>query len=1265
MAKVLVLAGSLKPEVKLGVALSEFSQVLDPKYRRRFEALRGGSPGLLNPAEVIQLTEELNQKGARSHRTWRPYSTRICSFLHRIQVFASIGDVCIGGAQNLIASGSTIGFLTYFDKLSTILMNMTSSWALHRDFAALFPQSRDLQAYTSSYVIAVVQLCKKVVMFSGQPTLKQFTSSLTNSFEREFGPYISELDQWGKLIEQHCYMLATEHQIHAEQSAVERAKALVHSVSSASREQKRFLLKQAVLRSLLPDQNHFETRWRRQRRKGTCPWLLNHPKYREWKQESAPEDRLWDRVVSTEDAGLMSVSDMEDLILVASRVEDRIFVVIDAPEESDPEEIDDTFHFLAGLARKRTVLLCCSSRPESACQTRFHRIIDSMERISISLDNEARSEEIEQFIASEIERKAAGKDLDPELKSFMKAQLVGGAQGMYLWVSLQLEALLPERSGSTANLGDILELLCHLPASLPEAFDQALSRIRDRRYGSDLFKLVTAAERPLTVDEFRVALAVVPGDTKWDETKLPTNPKAVVYGCGGNLLEVDEEHQTVHFIHHSAMVHLVSDSSRDDTRALHFELQEAESHIGAVCVTLLHYEIFDQRVSRKPRTVSGVTTTQNIINSSSGNSPIWARVARHIGSHSKGKPLADIDIGAVLYGMTKSAPNSTTVTFLLRYASIYWLKHTSMLTPNMSTIWRLWTSILQGELGHVELPWSSTAMGDILDWASKQKHHALTLYALRSDLLEWGDILSIDQLAWRGQWQLQFEPALLSDILARTIHEFQDSIVEAPCCSSSMSMLVDLLPQNYQSTITLAGAEERAADFHHVLCDFLDHSTVSRSLHRPLSCRLVEDALWKGFLDAGLLMVEKFGVATPEHQQPNSSLAIAVDAGASSLVQGLLSCGHSPTASSIQGTTALELALELQQFDIFVRLLDWVKKNEPDTFRWMRQNETSALIHRAVVSGQPIMVEHLLKQGFTPFLERVSIEVCTDNNAQTYETPFVAAIRLNRMSELQLLIALLDPGFNDNPPALHPPPAPCSGGSSQGDRQLVEKFIEADGSALVLDHGKQTPLALISCRHLSYLRRKLENETEIPQAILSASLERITSPSELDIWDCYGSSLLHYAVTCRIDAVVGILRLGADPNIRTTSGLTPLLQAIVAYSVSPSDELLQGVIIPLLEHGARPSVSGLHDVSVMEKAVRYQATEAWKSFLRCVDGPDGFVEHSVRTTTNPLARGTVHYVDIHVETGNSTVIELLLKDGARDERPSMVGEEGQVQQQSY
>ncbi|KAK8017840.1 hypothetical protein PG993_014166 [Apiospora rasikravindrae] len=1260
---------ALKPEVKLGIAISEFSQALDDTYRQRFVALRGGSPRVLDPTEVIRVTEELNREGAKTHRTWRPYSTRLCSFLHRIQIFASIGDVCIGGAQSLIASGvwcairvcleSTIGFLTYFDKLSEILMHLGNSWALHQDFAALFPRSNDLQAYTSNYVTAIVHLCRKAVVFSRQPTWKQFTASLTRSFEREFGPLVSELDQWGKLIEHRCYMLATEHLIRADHGAVEHTKALAYSLSSASNEQKRFLLKQAVLRSLLPDQNHFETQWRRQRRKGTCPWLLNHADYKLWERETQSyflwiegiigsgktvalanivadaslaqscayvfcssresrnardiigciayhfarkvpvDDPLWDQVVSKEDAGLMSVSEIRDLIFTASPVQDKIVIVIDTLEECEQDEIDDVSHFLASLMEQRTVLVCCSCRLESDCQKRVLRVTPSVQQLHILLNNDLRAGEIEHFIDAEIERKTAGKDLDQDLKGFIKAQLIAGAQGMYLWVSLQLEALFPERPGTATNVDYIRNILCHLPASLPEAFDQALSRITTKRYGSNPFKLVTAAESPLTLDEFRVALTVVPGNTKWDGSKLPSDAKALVYDCGGNLLEVDEEHQTVHFIHHSAMVHLVSASSRDDTRSLHFELQEAELYVGAICVTLLHYEIFDQRVSRKPQAISGKHTAQKIINSSFANSQLWSRVARHIGPRSKGKPVTDIDIGTVLYGMMASTPDSNVVTYLLPYASTNWLKHTSMLTPGMSDIWAMWSAILQGRLEHIELPWDSTTTGGLLDWAFDHVHNALILYVLRKEPMSRNDFLPVYQIKRRVTWQTKTNSVWLNDILARAIHEFRDSLVIAP-----LQVLLDIgadpdAPHRALNKRPLEMIVDLLPGCHHlqyssVLCNFLGHSSVRYYMR-----------------------------------------------------------GFPPIESRVWNKTALGWALELQPEITTLRMLYWTEKNEPKVFSAMKLNGSYGLLYSAVVYRRPEIIRLLLEQSFNPHVEQA---IRVDTDSQTNESPITAAIRLSYISELEVFI-------NHGPDITHRPALGyIAGALRQGDDQLMVAGLEPDRTPLVLDHQKRVSVALLVGRHLCLypVGHASGPEKALPLAIFTSLLKRRWTPSDLERLDHRGNALLHYAVRCQ-ECVEDILRLGANPNICSDAGETPLFQAMLAYTTNPSSALLQSTALPLLEHGASPSLSVLHDTSAMRLAVLCESTEALELLLRFGGDPNEYLPPM--TTADSQVREPEGYtlLDIAVETENRAAAELLMKHGSLDERPSTLREEAKIQ----
>jgi hypothetical protein len=96
-------AARLKPEVRLIGAIADFVQALDHGQRKCFTELRDKGP----PAGVdfLELTRQLNCDGLGRHRAWRPYGTRLVSFLEGIQLLSKVGDVVVGGAQNLVASG--------------------------------------------------------------------------------------------------------------------------------------------------------------------------------------------------------------------------------------------------------------------------------------------------------------------------------------------------------------------------------------------------------------------------------------------------------------------------------------------------------------------------------------------------------------------------------------------------------------------------------------------------------------------------------------------------------------------------------------------------------------------------------------------------------------------------------------------------------------------------------------------------------------------------------------------------------------------------------------------------------------------------------------------------------------------------------------------------------------------------------------------------------------------------------------------------------
>lgn len=97
-------AGKLKPEALLGQAINHFEAALSKEQKAAFEAgkinARSSPPSI---RDVMQLTAEIDLKTRTSGR--RCFGPRITKILEAVQQFASIGDVIIGGSQNLIACG--------------------------------------------------------------------------------------------------------------------------------------------------------------------------------------------------------------------------------------------------------------------------------------------------------------------------------------------------------------------------------------------------------------------------------------------------------------------------------------------------------------------------------------------------------------------------------------------------------------------------------------------------------------------------------------------------------------------------------------------------------------------------------------------------------------------------------------------------------------------------------------------------------------------------------------------------------------------------------------------------------------------------------------------------------------------------------------------------------------------------------------------------------------------------------------------------------
>lgn len=96
----------LKPEIRLAQAVSEFEAILTSEQKVSFSASRLSAASTApSMSDVMRLTAEIDLKTTSTHGRGRCLGPRMANILQSVQQFAALGDVVIGGSQNLIACG--------------------------------------------------------------------------------------------------------------------------------------------------------------------------------------------------------------------------------------------------------------------------------------------------------------------------------------------------------------------------------------------------------------------------------------------------------------------------------------------------------------------------------------------------------------------------------------------------------------------------------------------------------------------------------------------------------------------------------------------------------------------------------------------------------------------------------------------------------------------------------------------------------------------------------------------------------------------------------------------------------------------------------------------------------------------------------------------------------------------------------------------------------------------------------------------------------
>ncbi|KAJ5220231.1 hypothetical protein N7468_009435 [Penicillium chermesinum] len=544
-------------------------------------------------------------------------------------------------------------FSTYFEKVSSLFMVIGRSAPRYEKLALLYPRSKDLQSFLFEYFGVVVRLCHQMLRFTQKSTIGKIGATLNDA---DLISFQSQLESWAKEIRDEANYLMAQ-RIEEQASLVTQiwsrkpSKEVTHQrqmkaylnaldfcssydymstwkqlrkagsttlfrqfspyVEWRSRVHSSSLIltgrlgfgKSVLLANIVDDLHLFA----QGQNVSVAFFFCRHDMPASLRPRtiigSLARQLLWRAPRLQETSEAYNLNDDLDEYASIRRLLDgtlspsfRAFLVIDGLDECEVADRQVVLQELRWLQQKFSVLLCQSVRKEPrdphGIDPEWEELADPL--IAAIPDN---SSDIEAFIETELEDRIKSGKLtmrDPLLVLEIQDALLKGSQGMFLWVALQIDNLCAMGTDES-----IRQALADLPQTLSGTFSRILRRVDDSSIAKSnqrrILELIVAARYPLTLDELREALSVVPGDTVWDSAKL-INDIFATLACCGSLLTLDEEENTVRLVHGSVRQFLIGPESTNESK---FTFHEAHKRMTDTIVTYLNYGIFETQVSTR------------------------------------------------------------------------------------------------------------------------------------------------------------------------------------------------------------------------------------------------------------------------------------------------------------------------------------------------------------------------------------------------------------------------------------------------------------------------------------------------------------------------------------------------------------------------------------------------------------------------------------------------------------------------------------------
>lgn len=240
--------------------------------------------------------------------------------------------------------------------------------------------------------------------------------------------------------------------------------------------------------------------------------------------------------------------------------------------------------------QKNNIKVLLASRDE-------HDIRSSMESADFAeISIAAKSSDLKLYVLAEIERRTKTGRLNirrPAVKEEIMAKLVDKAEGMFRWVSCQIDYLCELNSDK-----DRLEALNTLPPTLPKTYERILARVNDsgtsnQRLVRKTFQWLARMRARISPEAFAEALSIDSEMERLDPDCI-IDENAVSKLCG-SLVRRSVDAERLEFAHFTVEEFLRA-IDPEDRQFAHYRLvgDEADKEIAATCLCYLNLTNFSK-----------------------------------------------------------------------------------------------------------------------------------------------------------------------------------------------------------------------------------------------------------------------------------------------------------------------------------------------------------------------------------------------------------------------------------------------------------------------------------------------------------------------------------------------------------------------------------------------------------------------------------------------------------------------------------------------